>query len=65
VKANCADTSLQALDDLLTVIGTEAVLKLRGKGGCVVKKVFDHEDLLKVFWFFQVPITQVFVRELS
>jgi len=37
----------KALDDLLTVIGTESTLKLRGKGGCVVKKVFDHEDLIK------------------
>jgi len=36
----------KALDNLQSVIGTESVLKLRGKNGCIIKKLFDHDDLL-------------------
>jgi len=32
---------------LLSLIGTDTVLKVRGKNGSVLKKIFCHEDLIK------------------
>jgi len=36
----------KATDDLLKLIGSESVLKIRGKNGTVLKKIFDHDDLI-------------------
>jgi len=36
----------KATDDLLKLIGIDSALKIRGKNGTVLKKVFDHEDLI-------------------
>jgi len=32
---------------LLTLIGTDASLKIRGKNGSILKKIFSHEDLIR------------------
>lgn len=49
-----------ALGSLLGVIGKEATLKVRGKGGGVVKKIYGH-DLLKVILESTLTILQEFV----
>jgi len=36
----------KATDDLLNLIGSESVFKVRGKNGSVLKKIFDHDDLV-------------------